>query len=68
MKTVFLLFDSLNRLMLEPYGSNYLKTPNPMMSQPTRSSFLMLVPVLEKMYRPVESNTIEPRARTALAF
>ena len=28
MKTVFLLFDSLNRLMLEPYGSNYLKTPN----------------------------------------
>ena len=28
MKTVFLLFDSLNRLMLEPYGCEYLKTPN----------------------------------------
>ena len=28
MKTVFLLFDSVNRLMLEPYGSNLLKTPN----------------------------------------
>ena len=28
MKTVFLLFDSLNRLMLEPYGSNYFETPN----------------------------------------
>lgn len=28
MKTVFLLFDSVNRLMLEPYGSKLLKTPN----------------------------------------
>ena len=28
MKTVFLLFDSLNRLMLEPYGSELFKTPN----------------------------------------
>ncbi|MCB1405639.1 MAG: sulfatase [Rhodobacteraceae bacterium] len=28
MKTVFLLFDSLNRLMLEPYGGEVLKTPN----------------------------------------
>jgi len=28
MKTVFLLFDSLNRLMLEPYGGNILETPN----------------------------------------
>ena len=28
MKTVFLLFDSLNRLMLEPYGGSYLETPN----------------------------------------
>nr|WP_306266793.1 sulfatase [Pararhizobium sp. IMCC3301] len=28
MKTVFLLFDSVNRLMLEPYGGELLKTPN----------------------------------------
>jgi arylsulfatase A-like enzyme len=28
MKTVFLLFDSLNRLMLEPYGGRVLETPN----------------------------------------
>ena len=28
MKTVFLLFDSLNRLMLEPYGCTILETPN----------------------------------------
>lgn len=28
MKTVFLLFDSLNRLMLEPYGGTILETPN----------------------------------------
>lgn len=28
MRTVFLLFDSLNRLMLEPYGSKSIKTPN----------------------------------------
>jgi len=28
MKTVFLLFDSLNRLMLEPYGSTLFETPN----------------------------------------
>src|SRR5699024_6107950 len=28
MKTVFLLFDSLNRLMLEPYGGKLLDTPN----------------------------------------
>lgn len=28
MKTVFLLFDSVNRLMLEPYGGQLLKTPN----------------------------------------
>lgn len=28
MKTVFLLFDSLNRLMLEPYGGTTLETPN----------------------------------------
>ena len=28
MKTVFLLFDSLNRLMLEPYGSTLFATPN----------------------------------------
>ena len=28
MKTVFLLFDSLNRLMLEPYGGAIMQTPN----------------------------------------
>ena len=28
MKAVFLLFDSLNRLMLEPYGGEILETPN----------------------------------------
>ncbi len=28
MKTVFLLFDSQNRLMLEPYGCTILETPN----------------------------------------
>lgn len=28
MKTVFLLFDSVNRLMLEPYGGKILDTPN----------------------------------------
>ena len=28
MKAVFLLFDSLNRLMLEPYGCKILETPN----------------------------------------
>lgn len=28
MKTIFLLFDSLNRLMLEPYGGEFLATPN----------------------------------------
>ncbi len=28
MKTVFLLFDSVNRLMLEPYGGKLLETPN----------------------------------------
>jgi arylsulfatase A-like enzyme len=28
MKAVFLLFDSLNRLMLEPYGGSILETPN----------------------------------------
>ena len=28
MKTVFLLFDSLNRLMLEPYGGKIIETPN----------------------------------------
>lgn len=28
MKVVFLLFDSVNRLMLEPYGGSFLKTPN----------------------------------------
>lgn len=28
MKTVFLLFDSLNRLLLEPYGGELLDTPN----------------------------------------
>jgi len=28
MKAVFLLFDSLNRLMLEPYGGKLLETPN----------------------------------------
>ena len=28
MKTVFVLFDSVNRLMLESYGSTILKTPN----------------------------------------
>ena len=28
MKTVFVLFDSINRLMLETYGSKILKTPN----------------------------------------
>ena len=28
MKAVFLLFDSLNRLMLEPYGGTLLPTPN----------------------------------------
>ena len=27
MKTVFLLFDSVNRLMLEPYGGKLLETP-----------------------------------------
>ena len=28
MKTVFLLFDSLNRLMLQPYGGDLVNTPN----------------------------------------
>ncbi|MCG8358579.1 MAG: sulfatase-like hydrolase/transferase, partial [Kiloniellales bacterium] len=28
MKAVFLLFDSLNRLMLEPYGGQLVATPN----------------------------------------
>ena len=28
MRTVFLLFDSLNRRMLSPYGSNLMETPN----------------------------------------
>jgi arylsulfatase A-like enzyme len=28
MKAVFLLFDSINRLMLEPYGGKILETPN----------------------------------------
>ena len=28
MKTVFLMFDSVNRLMLEPYGGFFLETPN----------------------------------------
>ena len=28
MKAVFILFDSLNRLMLEPYGSTLFPTPN----------------------------------------
>ncbi|MGN6466981.1 MAG: sulfatase [Rhizobiaceae bacterium] len=28
MKTVFLLFDSLNRLMLQPYGGDVIDTPN----------------------------------------
>ncbi len=28
MKTVFLLFDSLNRLMLQPYGGDLVHTPN----------------------------------------
>ena len=28
MKTVFLLFDSLNRRMLNSYGGKYLETPN----------------------------------------
>ena len=28
MKAVFLLFDSVNRLMLEPYGGTLLETPN----------------------------------------
>ena len=28
MKTVFVLFDSLNRTALEPYGSGYVRTPN----------------------------------------
>jgi arylsulfatase A-like enzyme len=28
MKTVFLMFDSVNRLMLEPYGGALLETPN----------------------------------------
>lgn len=28
MKVLFLLFDSLNRLMLEPYGGKILETPN----------------------------------------
>ena len=28
MKVVFLLFDSVNRLMLEPYGGKLLPTPN----------------------------------------
>ncbi|XWN31595.1 MAG: sulfatase [Devosia sp.] len=28
MKAIFLLFDSLNRLMLEPYGGTVLPTPN----------------------------------------
>ena len=28
MKTVFVLFDSINRLMLEAYGCKILKTPN----------------------------------------
>ena len=28
MKAVFLLFDSVNRLMLEPYGGQLLETPN----------------------------------------
>ena len=28
MKTVFLLFNSVNRLMLEPYGGQLLETPN----------------------------------------
>jgi len=28
MKTVFVLFDSLNRLALECYGGTYIKTPN----------------------------------------
>lgn len=28
MKTIFLLFDSLNRLSLEPYGGTSIKTPN----------------------------------------
>ena len=28
MRTVFLLFDSLNRRMLNPYGGQFLETPN----------------------------------------
>jgi arylsulfatase A-like enzyme len=28
MRTVFMLFDSLNRLSLGPYGSNKISTPN----------------------------------------
>ncbi len=28
MRTVFLLFDSLNRHMLEPYGGGSVPTPN----------------------------------------
>ena len=28
MKTVFLMFDSVNRLMLGPYGGALLETPN----------------------------------------
>ena len=28
MKTVFVLFDSLNRLALECYGGTHIKTPN----------------------------------------
>ena len=28
MRTIFLLFDSLNRRSLEPYGGNTVRTPN----------------------------------------
>ena len=28
MKAVMLMFDSLNREMLEPYGCDWVKTPN----------------------------------------
>jgi arylsulfatase A-like enzyme len=28
MKAVFVIFDSLNRRMLKPYGGNYIETPN----------------------------------------
>ena len=49
MKAVMMMFDSLNREMLEPYGCDWTKTPNfKRLAEINSKPFVIKIPKLNK--------------------